>query len=122
MVGAACTAGAGGLLYGRAAAADAALDRADQAASEQYAVLCRNIERREHERLLHDTILNTLTRVARAGGDAVAEVVARCRRDVALMEAALGGADDPAAAAVQSRPTTCWPRCGPLSPTCAPGG
>jgi signal transduction histidine kinase len=81
------------LLYGRAAAADADLDRADQAAREQYAILCRNIERREHERLTHDTVLNTLTSVARSGGDAVAEVVARCRQDVALMEAALS-ADD----------------------------
>jgi signal transduction histidine kinase len=87
------------LLYGRAAAADADLDRADQAAREQYAILCRNIERREHERLLHDTVLNTLTSVARSGGDAVAEVVARCRQDVALMEAALSADDlatDPA--------------------------
>ena len=83
------------LLYGRAAAADADLDRADQAVREQYAILCRNIERREHERLVHDTVLNTLTSVARAGGDAVAEVVARCRQDVALMEAALS-ADDTA--------------------------
>lgn len=81
------------LLYGRAAAADADLDRADQAAREQYAILCRNIERREHERLVHDTVLNTLTSVARSGGDAAAEVVARCRQDVALMEAALS-ADD----------------------------
>ena len=83
------------LLYGRAAAADADLDRADQAVREQYAILCRNIERREHERLVHDTVLNTLTSVARAGGDAVAEVVARSRQDVALMEAALS-ADDTA--------------------------
>jgi signal transduction histidine kinase len=81
------------LLYGRAAAADADLDRADQAVREQYAILCRNIERREHERLVHDTVLNTLTSVARSGGDAVAEVVARCRQDVALMEAAFS-ADD----------------------------
>jgi signal transduction histidine kinase len=81
------------LLYGRAAAADADLDRADQAAREQYAILCRNIERREHERLLHDTVLNTLTSMARSGGGAVAELVARCRQDVALMEAALS-ADD----------------------------
>jgi signal transduction histidine kinase len=81
------------LLYGRAAAADADLDRADQAARAEYAILRRNIERREHERLVHDTVLNTLTSVARSGGDAVAEVVARCLQDVALMEAALH-ADD----------------------------
>jgi signal transduction histidine kinase len=90
------------LLYSRAAAADADLDRADQAAREQYAILSRNIERREHERLLHDTVLNTLTSVARSDGDAVAEVVARCRQDVALMEAAFS-ADD--LAPVPARPS-----------------
>ena len=51
-------------LYGRAAAADGAVHEADQAAREQYAVLSRTIERREHERLLHDTVLNTLTALA----------------------------------------------------------
>src|SRR6185437_1694068 len=77
--------------------ADADVARADQAAREQYAILCGNIERREHERLLHDTVLNTLTAVARGSGDAGAEAVTRCRQDVALLEAALGGADDLAA-------------------------
>jgi signal transduction histidine kinase len=81
------------VLYGGAAAADAGLGRADQAARDQYADLCRNIERREHERLLHDTVLNTLTALARSGGDARDEAVTRCRQDVALMEAALS-ADD----------------------------
>jgi signal transduction histidine kinase len=78
----------------RAAAADAALDEADRAASEQYVVLSRNIERREHERLLHDTVLNTLTALARAGPGDMAGVVSRCRRDVALIEAALNDPDD----------------------------
>jgi signal transduction histidine kinase len=82
-------------LYNRAAAADAALDEADRAAGEQYVILSRNIERREHERLLHDTVLNTLTALARAGSDGVAEVVSRCRKDVALIEAALSGPADP---------------------------
>jgi signal transduction histidine kinase len=86
-------------LYGRAAAADAALNEADQAASEQYAILSRNVERREHERLLHDTVLNTLTALARAGGDDAAEMVNRCRQDVALIEGALGDPDDLAAGA-----------------------
>ena len=81
-------------LYGRATAADAALDEADRTASAHYAILSRNIERREHERLLHDTVLNTLTALARAGGDGVAEVVKRCRKDVALIEGALGGPDE----------------------------
>jgi signal transduction histidine kinase len=81
-------------LYGRAVAADADLDRADQAASEQYAVLQRNIERREHERLAHDTVLNTLTALARADRDDVADVVNRCRQDVALIESALGDPDE----------------------------
>ena len=88
------------VLYSRATRADADVELADQAAREQYAILCRNIERREHERLLHDTILNTLTAVARGSG-AAAEVVTRCQRDVALMEAALGGADDLAADSVR---------------------
>jgi signal transduction histidine kinase len=83
-------------LYRRAAAADAALDEADRNAREQYVVLSRNIERREHERLLHDTVLNTLTALARAGppgaGD-VAGAVNRCRQDVDLIEAALRDPD-----------------------------
>jgi signal transduction histidine kinase len=83
--------------YARATAADAALERADRAASEQYAILSATIERREHERLLHDTVLNTLTALTRVGNDNVAEVVNRCRQDVALIETALGGPDGPAA-------------------------
>jgi signal transduction histidine kinase len=81
-------------LYGRAAAEDAAVDEAAEAASSQYAILSRNIERREHERLLHDTVLNTLTALARADGDDVVRVASRCRRDVALIEDALGDPDD----------------------------
>ena len=88
------------VLYGPAAAADADLDRADRAAREQYAVLRGNIERREHERLLHDTVLNTLTALARAGGDAAAEVVTRCRQDVALTEAMLSADDVDAGSAL----------------------
>src|SRR5580698_4348410 len=80
-------------LYGRAAAADAALDSADRVASEQYVILSRNIEYREHERLLHDTVLNTLTALARAGGDDVAAMVNRCRQDVTLIEARLEPSD-----------------------------
>ncbi|MGH3298194.1 MAG: sensor histidine kinase, partial [Trebonia sp.] len=82
------------VLYGRASVADAEVDRADRAASAQYAILRTGIERREHERLVHDTVLNTLTALARGGGGAAAQVVSRCRQDVALMEAALGGAGD----------------------------
>jgi signal transduction histidine kinase len=81
-------------LYRRAAVADAALAEADQAAGEQFVILSRNIERREHERLLHDTVLNTLTALARAGRDDVAEVVDRCRQDVALIERALSAPGD----------------------------
>ena len=55
------------------------------------------MERREHERLIHNTVLNTLTALARADGTATAEIVTRCGQDVALIEAALGGADDLAA-------------------------
>jgi len=76
-------------LYRRAAAADIALAEADRAAGEQFVILSRNIERREHERLLHDTVLNTLTALARAGRDDMAEVVSRCRQDVALIKGVL---------------------------------
>ena len=86
-------------LYARAAAADAALARADAAASEQFAILSRTIERREHDRLLHDTVLNTLTAVARADGHDVIRVVNRCRQDVALIEDALRDPDELAAGA-----------------------
>jgi hypothetical protein len=82
------------MLYRRASSADAALARADLDSREQYVVLSRSIERREHERLLHDTVLNTLTALARGGsGDGV---IGRCRHDVTLMEYALSGPGDPA--------------------------
>jgi len=84
-------------LYGRAKAADATLDAAAHAAGQQYVILARNIERREHERLLHDTVLNTLTALARVGAEDPAVVVSRCRQDVALIEDALGDRGDPAA-------------------------
>jgi signal transduction histidine kinase len=84
-------------LYRRAEAADATLDAAAQAATQQYAVLARTIERREHERLVHDTVLNTLTALARVGPEDPAAVVSRCRQDVALVEDALGDRDETAA-------------------------
>jgi signal transduction histidine kinase len=65
--------------------------------------LSRNIERREHERLLHDTVLNTLTALARAGPGDAAGVVSRCRRDVALIEAALNDPDEADGATGHSR-------------------
>jgi signal transduction histidine kinase len=83
-------------LYRRAARADAALARADQESREQYVVLSRGAERREHERLLHDTVLNTLTAVARLGSGPATEVVGRCRHDVTLVEHVLGAAAAPA--------------------------
>jgi signal transduction histidine kinase len=84
------------MLYRRATGADIALAQADLDAREQYVVLSRNIERREHERLLHDTVLNTLTALARAGSTDAAGVVGRCRRDVALMEYVLSDPCDQA--------------------------
>lgn len=79
--------------------ADVALARADQDAREQYVALSRNLERAEHERLLHDTVLNTLTALARAGSSGADEVVGRCRHDVMLMEYVLNDPGDPARAA-----------------------
>jgi len=88
------------MLHRRAVEADAALERADQDSREQYVVLSRQTERREHERLLHDTVLNTLTALARAHGSAT-EVVSRCRDDVKLIERVLGDPEDTAGPAWQ---------------------
>jgi len=84
------------MLERSAATADATLARADRDASQQRVALSRNTERREHERLLHDTVLNTLTALGRASGGEAAGLVGRCRRDVALMEYALSDPGDPA--------------------------
>jgi signal transduction histidine kinase len=84
-----------GMLYRRAARADLGFAAADQEARDQYVILSRTIERREHERLLHDTVLNTLTAISRASGGPA--VVARCRQDIALLEHALAAPGDPAA-------------------------
>jgi signal transduction histidine kinase len=82
--------------------ADATLAAADREAREQRVALSRTTERREHERLLHDTVLNTLTAIGRASqaglpGRADAGLLeGRCRRDVALLQYALSDAGDPA--------------------------
>jgi signal transduction histidine kinase len=55
------------MLHRRAIGADTALAEADTAEHEQYVALRRHTERREHERLLHDTVLNTLTALSRRG-------------------------------------------------------
>ncbi len=98
------------LLDRKAIGADTALAAADAAEHEHYVALRRSTARREHERLLHDTVLNTLTALARLGpaerapdgagvGDGdLREIVGRCRHDVALMEYVLGGSSDGAAA------------------------
>jgi signal transduction histidine kinase len=83
------------MLYRKAVGADAALDQADRDGRAQYVVFSRHIERREHERLLHDTVLNTLTALARGDGRE-SEVVSRCRADVARIERALGDPEDTA--------------------------
>jgi signal transduction histidine kinase len=75
------------LLGSRATRVDRSLAEADREAREQYVLLSRGIERREHERLLHDTVLNTLTALARGGGGDT--VIGRCLHDVTLMEYAL---------------------------------
>jgi len=85
------------VLYRRAAVADAGLDSADQAARAQYAILQARIERREHERLVHDTVLNTLTALTRPGHVDVAGVASRCRQDVDLIAGALADPDELAA-------------------------
>ena len=81
------------MLYRRAMAADAALALDDQDYREQYVLLTRLTERREHERMLHDTVLNTLTVLARL--DSVPGTLMRCcEDDIALIERMLGDPDD----------------------------
>ena len=82
-------------LHRWAAAADADLALADRDSRDQYVLLSRDIERREHERLLHDTVLNTMTALARGAGGDARGVVGRCRHDVTLMEYVLGDPGDP---------------------------
>jgi len=89
------------LLERGAFAADATLATADREAREQRVALSRTTERREHERLLHDTVLNTLTAIGREGGaDAgrtdAGQLVGRCRRDVVLLRYVLSDPGDPA--------------------------
>jgi len=80
------------VLQRRAARTDAGLARADRESREQYVRLSRGAERREHERVLHDTVLNTLTALARLGSGPAAGVAGSCRHDVALVEDMLGTA------------------------------
>jgi signal transduction histidine kinase len=84
------------LLYRRARRADAALDAADRDARDQFVILSRTVERREHDRLLHDTVLNTLTAVARSGS--AGGIISRCRQDLTRLERALREPADPAGA------------------------
>jgi signal transduction histidine kinase len=102
------------LLSRRARAADAALAQADAESRAEYVTLSLTTERREHERLLHDTVLNTLTALGRvpaaprpgrrAADDPAPAVLdpvaaaARCQHDVALIERALGVTGDGAPA------------------------
>ena len=75
------------MLCGRAMRADAELAAADRDAREQYVILSRNIERREQDRLLHDTVLNTLTAISRSGS--AGAVIDQCGQDIAMLERAL---------------------------------
>ena len=79
------------MLCGRATRADAGLAAADSEARDQYVVLSENVERREQDRLMHDTILNTLTAIARSGGSPA--VISQCRRDIGLLQSALSDSD-----------------------------
>ena len=81
------------MLYRRAMAADAALGLADQDYREQYVLLTRLTERREHERMLHDTVLNTLTALARLDSGS-GPLMRHCGDDIALIERMLGDPDD----------------------------
>jgi signal transduction histidine kinase len=73
--------------------ADASLALADQDYRGQYVLLSRLTERREHERMLHDTVLNTLTALARLDSGS-GNLIRRCEDDIALIKGMLGDPDD----------------------------
>ena len=79
------------MLCTRAARADGALAAAHREARDQYVILSENVERREQDRLVHDTILNTLTAIARSGDTAAA--ISQCRQDIGLLQSALSDSD-----------------------------
>jgi signal transduction histidine kinase len=81
------------MLRTRAVRADAALAAADRDACDQYVILSRNIEQREQDRLLHDTVLNTLTAIALSGSTTA---IGQCRQDIAMLERALSESGDAA--------------------------
>ena len=84
------------MLGERATNADGALAAADRDERDQYVNLSENIERREQDRLLHDTVLNTLTAIARSGGAGAA--ISQCRQDIGMLERALSESGDAAPA------------------------
>jgi signal transduction histidine kinase len=79
-----------------AVTADVTLAAADREAREQRVALSRTTERREQERLLHDTVLNTLSAIGQGGQHEARQLEGRCRRDVAMLEYALSDPGDPA--------------------------
>jgi signal transduction histidine kinase len=90
------------MLCERATNADGALAAADRDERDQYVNLSENIERREQDRLLHDTVLNTLTAIARSGGGGAA--VSQCRQDIGMLERALSESGDAAPAGAVAGP------------------
>lgn len=92
------------MLRTRAVRADTALAAADRDACDQYVILSRNIEQREQDRLLHDTVLNTLTAIARSGSNTA---IGQCRRDIAMLERVLSESGDAATGGL--------PEAGPLA-------
>jgi signal transduction histidine kinase len=92
------------MLRTRAVRADTALAAADRDARDQYVILCRNIEQREQDRLLHDTVLNTLTAIARSGSNTV---IGQCRQDIAMLERTLSESGNAS--------TSGLPKAGPLA-------
>ncbi|GAA3386159.1 sensor histidine kinase [Cryptosporangium minutisporangium] len=75
------------LIRGGARRADATLDHVARARAELTVERSRLHSRRQFERNLHDTVLSTLTVVARGAlGDRLDLVRARCGRDLALLD------------------------------------
>jgi signal transduction histidine kinase len=74
-----------------AAAADAWLDATGARRRAERVAAARARDHREHERLLHDTVLNTLAGIGLGGGDDTDRARQRCADSVAQVEEMLAG-------------------------------
>jgi hypothetical protein len=82
---------AGHRLRRSAGNADAWLGAAREQQSRAAVAAARDRDRREQERVIHDTVLNTLTGIGWGGGDEIEQARRRCERSTAAVRRLLAG-------------------------------